>query len=54
MICNLNHYFFYLVARARVDTEKIDHDVKQKAERLHHVATVRDISELFLNKEITC
>lgn len=28
------------VARAREDTEKFDRDVKQKAERLHHIATV--------------
>ncbi|XP_019183025.1 PREDICTED: uncharacterized protein LOC109177963 [Ipomoea nil] len=31
---------FLLVARARENTEKIDHDVKRKAERLHHVATI--------------
>lgn len=30
----------YCVARAREDTEKIDRDVKRKAERLHHIATV--------------
>lgn len=34
---------FVLVARAREDTEKIDHDVKKRAERLHHVATVRNL-----------
>lgn len=33
---------FVLVARAREDTEKIDHNVKKRAERLHHVATVRN------------
>nr|GMC96784.1 senescence-associated protein SPA15, chloroplastic [Ipomoea batatas] len=31
---------FLLVARARENTEKIDNDVKRKAERLHHVATI--------------
>lgn len=39
-----------LAARAREDTEKIDNDVKRKAERLHHVATVRvSISVRFRN-----
>ncbi|RVW35023.1 hypothetical protein CK203_041947 [Vitis vinifera] len=28
------------LARAREDTEKIDHGVKKKAERLHHIATI--------------
>ncbi|CAI9111375.1 OLC1v1011592C1 [Oldenlandia corymbosa var. corymbosa] len=32
--------FLKLDARAREDTEKIDHDVKRRAERLHHVATI--------------
>lgn len=32
--------YLLLVARAREDTEKIDRDVKQKAEHLHHIATV--------------
>uniref|UniRef100_M4FF88 Senescence domain-containing protein n=1 Tax=Brassica campestris TaxID=3711 RepID=M4FF88_BRACM len=31
--------FLKLDARAREDTEKIDRDVKRKAERLHHIAT---------------
>lgn len=39
-----------LAARAREDTEKIDNDVKRKAEKLHHVATVRvSISVRFRN-----
>lgn len=29
-----------LAARARKHTEKLDRDVKKKAERLHHIATV--------------
>ncbi|KNA25538.1 hypothetical protein SOVF_005890 [Spinacia oleracea] len=32
--------FLKLDARAREDTEKIDNDVKRKAERLHHIATI--------------
>ncbi|KAL9381357.1 hypothetical protein Peur_027014 [Populus x canadensis] len=32
--------FLKLDARAREDTEKIDRDVKEKAERLHHIATI--------------
>ncbi|KAI3451285.1 hypothetical protein Pfo_007950 [Paulownia fortunei] len=36
----LGSEFLKLDARAREDTEKIDHDVKRKAERLHHVATI--------------
>ncbi|XP_021766214.1 uncharacterized protein LOC110730700 [Chenopodium quinoa] len=32
--------FLKLDARAREDTEKIDHNVKRKAERLHHIATI--------------
>ncbi|XP_021296443.1 uncharacterized protein LOC110425773 [Herrania umbratica] len=32
--------FLKLDARAREDTEKIDRDVKKKAERLHHIATI--------------
>jgi len=28
------------IARAREDTEKIDYNVKKRAERLHHIATV--------------
>ncbi|GAV76707.1 hypothetical protein CFOL_v3_20180 [Cephalotus follicularis] len=32
--------FLKLDARAREDTEKIDHDVKKKAEHLHHIATI--------------
>lgn len=34
------------VARAREDTEKIDRDVKRKAELLHHIATVCSSSHL--------
>ncbi|KAL3630224.1 Senescence-associated protein spa15, chloroplastic [Castilleja foliolosa] len=36
----LGSEFLKLDARAREDTEKVDHDVKRKAERLHHVATI--------------
>lgn len=36
----LGSEFLKLDARAREDTEKIDNDVKRKAERLHHVATI--------------
>lgn len=32
--------FLKLDARAREDTEKIDRDVKEKAEHLHHIATI--------------
>ncbi|XP_048494542.1 senescence-associated protein OSA15, chloroplastic isoform X3 [Beta vulgaris subsp. vulgaris] len=32
--------FLKLDARAREDTEKIDYNVKRKAERLHHIATI--------------
>ncbi|KAL0824991.1 hypothetical protein Bca101_048668 [Brassica carinata] len=32
--------FLKLDARAREDTEKIDRDVKRKAEHLHHIATI--------------
>ncbi|KAJ4909905.1 senescence-associated family protein [Raphanus sativus] len=32
--------FLKLDARAREDTDKIDRDVKRKAERLHHIATI--------------
>ncbi|KAL1215247.1 Senescence-associated protein AAF [Cardamine amara subsp. amara] len=32
--------FLKLDARARKDTEKIDRNVKRKAERLHHIATI--------------
>ncbi|KAJ4706864.1 Senescence-associated family protein [Melia azedarach] len=35
----LGSEFLKLDARAREDTEKFDRDVKQKAERLHHIAT---------------
>ncbi|KAG7650742.1 Senescence-associated protein AAF, chlorolplastic [Arabidopsis thaliana] len=38
--------FLKLDARAREDTEKIDRDVKRKAERLHHIATIlKNIAE---------
>ncbi|KAL2551314.1 senescence-associated family protein [Forsythia ovata] len=36
----LGSEFLKLDARAREDTEKIDHNVKRRAERLHHVATI--------------
>ncbi|KAL0343026.1 UNVERIFIED_CONTAM: Senescence-associated protein SPA15, chloroplastic [Sesamum angustifolium] len=36
----LGSEFLKLDARAREDTEKIDNDVKRRAERLHHVATL--------------
>ncbi|KAH6803780.1 senescence-associated family protein [Perilla frutescens var. frutescens] len=36
----LGSEFLKLDARAREDTEKIDHDVKKRAERLRHVATI--------------
>ncbi|KAK6150319.1 hypothetical protein DH2020_015251 [Rehmannia glutinosa] len=36
----LGSEFLKLDARAREDTEKVDHDVKRKAEKLHHVATI--------------
>uniref|UniRef100_A0A1J3CXY9 Senescence-associated protein SPA15, chloroplastic n=1 Tax=Noccaea caerulescens TaxID=107243 RepID=A0A1J3CXY9_NOCCA len=36
----LSSGFLKLDARAREDTEKIDRDVKRKAERLHHIATI--------------
>ncbi|KAH9675401.1 Senescence-associated protein AAF chlorolplastic [Citrus sinensis] len=36
----LGSEFLKLNARAREDTEKIDRDVKQKAECLHHIATI--------------
>lgn len=36
----LGSELFKLDARAREDTEKIDHNVKKKAERLHHIATI--------------
>lgn len=39
----------YYVARAREDTEKIDRDVKRKAERLHHIATVCLSSHLYVH-----
>ncbi|XP_057971862.1 senescence-associated protein SPA15, chloroplastic isoform X2 [Malania oleifera] len=32
--------FLKLDARAREDTERIDHDVKEKAEHLHHIASI--------------
>ncbi|XP_047974535.1 senescence-associated protein SPA15, chloroplastic-like isoform X1 [Salvia hispanica] len=42
----LGSEFLKLDARAREDTEKIDHDVKKRAERLHHVATLlKNIAE---------
>ncbi|XP_042023473.1 senescence-associated protein SPA15, chloroplastic-like isoform X2 [Salvia splendens] len=42
----LGSEFLKLDARAREDTEKIDHDVKKRAERLHHVATIlKNIAE---------
>lgn len=50
IIHQLNNYLFYLAARAREGTEKIDHDVKRRAERLHHVATVRDLHFLTVAK----
>ncbi|XP_010415175.1 PREDICTED: uncharacterized protein LOC104701224 isoform X3 [Camelina sativa] len=38
--------FLKLDARAREDTEKIDRNVKRKAERLHHIATIfKNIAE---------
>ncbi|KAL7143848.1 hypothetical protein ABFS83_08G219300 [Erythranthe nasuta] len=38
--------FLKLDARAREDTEKIDYNVKKRAERLHHVATIlKNIAE---------
>lgn len=44
LVCQINFFltsfFLYWLARAREDTEKIDHNVKKKAERLHHIATV--------------
>ncbi|PIM97261.1 hypothetical protein CDL12_30270 [Handroanthus impetiginosus] len=36
----LGSEFLKLDARAREDTEKFDNDVKRRAERLHHVATI--------------
>ncbi|XP_073293561.1 senescence-associated protein SPA15, chloroplastic isoform X3 [Primulina huaijiensis] len=36
----LDDYAFYRAARAREETEKIDNDVKRRAERLHHIATI--------------
>ncbi|XP_044468675.1 senescence-associated protein AAF, chlorolplastic isoform X2 [Mangifera indica] len=36
----LGSEFLKLDARARKDTEKIDRNVKKKAERLHHIATI--------------
>ncbi|XP_057521702.1 senescence-associated protein AAF, chlorolplastic isoform X2 [Amaranthus tricolor] len=36
----LGSEFLKLDARAREDTEKIDYDVKRKAEYLHHIATI--------------
>ncbi|XP_027178755.1 senescence-associated protein SPA15, chloroplastic isoform X1 [Coffea eugenioides] len=39
-IAFLGTEFLKLDARAREGTEKIDHDVKRKAERLHHVAMI--------------
>lgn len=36
----LGSEFLKLDARAREDTEKVDHDVKKRAERLHHVASI--------------
>ncbi|XP_059644743.1 senescence-associated protein SPA15, chloroplastic [Cornus florida] len=36
----LGSEFLKLDARAREDTGKIDHGVKKKAERLHHIATI--------------
>ncbi|KAK3218461.1 hypothetical protein Dsin_012431, partial [Dipteronia sinensis] len=36
----LGSEFLKLDARAREDTEKIDRNVKRKAERLHHIATI--------------
>lgn len=39
-IAILGSEFLKLNARAREDTEKIDRDVKQKAEHLHHIATI--------------
>ncbi|XP_042019597.1 senescence-associated protein SPA15, chloroplastic-like isoform X2 [Salvia splendens] len=42
----LGSEFLKLDARARENTEKIDHDVKKRAERLHHVATIlKNIAE---------
>lgn len=52
---NIFQYMFlmpcavYYVARAREDTEKIDRDVKRKAERLHHIATVCLSSLSYMN-----
>ncbi|KAK9271732.1 hypothetical protein L1049_002095 [Liquidambar formosana] len=39
-IAILGSEFLKLDARAREDTEKIDRDVKEKAEHLHHIATI--------------
>ncbi|XP_075489950.1 senescence-associated protein SPA15, chloroplastic isoform X1 [Primulina tabacum] len=36
----LGSEFLKLDARAREETEKIDNDVKRRAERLHHIATI--------------
>ncbi|CAA0812502.1 senescence-associated family protein, partial [Striga hermonthica] len=36
----LGSEFLKLDARAKEDTVKVDHNVKRKAERLHHVATI--------------
>ncbi|MCD9643766.1 Senescence-associated protein spa15, chloroplastic [Datura stramonium] len=47
----LGSEFLKLDARAREDTEKVDHDVKKRAERLHHVATIlKNIAQSRLKK----
>ncbi|XP_057784077.1 senescence-associated protein SPA15, chloroplastic isoform X1 [Salvia miltiorrhiza] len=47
----LGSEFLKLDARAREDTEKIDLDVKKRAERLHHVATIlKNIAESRLKR----
>ncbi|KAH0745222.1 hypothetical protein KY290_006976 [Solanum tuberosum] len=47
----LGSEFLKLDARAREDTEKVDHDVKKRAERIHHVATIlKNIAQTRLKK----
>lgn len=48
----LGSEFLKLDARAREDTEKVDNDVKKRAERIHHVATqiLKNIAETRLKK----
>lgn len=40
IFCPFLYRLSFPIARAREDTEKIDRNVKEKAERLHHIATV--------------